>query len=93
MNAPQTHFQPASEAQSRRCDHCHAPFAPKRAWARFCKPKCRNDFHLAIAHKADAEKLDLIARVLKHVGESVGGEIGSDIEAMDPKAVLGAIRQ
>lgn len=41
------------------------------------------------AGAADREaRLRLVAAVLKHVGDEVGGEIGTDIEVMDPRAVL-----
>lgn len=89
MNAPQTHLQPAGATQ-RPCDHCGTPFTPRRSWSRFCRSKCRNDYHLAEAHKATAAKLELVRGVLRHVGDQVGGDIGSDIAAMDPKAVLAA---
>jgi len=45
----------------------------------------KNDSH-------DLALLPLIEAVLKHVGDEVGGEIGTDIEVMDPRAVLAAAR-
>jgi hypothetical protein len=31
------------------CDWCGDSFKPKRAWARFCGPGCRNAFHASEA--------------------------------------------
>lgn len=27
------------------CDACTRPFPQKKRWQRFCRPKCRNDWH------------------------------------------------
>ena len=29
----------------KRCEHCGTAFTVKRLWQRFCKPRCRFDFH------------------------------------------------
>lgn len=86
------HSAVASASQS-SCRYCRASFTQRRAWQAFCGPKCRNAFHLAEAHRQTDERLSLIAAVLRHVGREVGGEIGTDIEAMDPKAVLAAVKR
>lgn len=42
--ASQMHLA-AAGAKLQPCDHCGTPFKPRRGWGRFCKDKCRNDFH------------------------------------------------
>lgn len=48
MNAPEP-VQPAADnalsATQATCEECGDLFTPKRGWGRFCKAKCRNDFH------------------------------------------------
>lgn len=44
MNSPETHLAEAGATQ-RSCKECGGLFTPRRAWADFCKNKCRNDFH------------------------------------------------
>ena len=90
MNTPAMHLQAAGATQStsRTCRYCGTPFVARRRWQEFCGTPHRNAFHGERAKKAKDERLTLIAGVLRYVGREVGGEIGSDIEAMDPKAVL-----
>lgn len=90
MNANPMHLQPAGAAAATEltCRYCGAPFVARRRWQEFCGTPHRNAFHGERAKKAKDERLTLIAGVLRYVGREVGGEIGSDIEAMDPKAVL-----
>lgn len=55
MNAPESvapmHLEAQGKAE-RPCDTCGGLFKPKRAWARFCSSKCRNDFHGKVARLA-----------------------------------------
>lgn len=90
MDSAAMHLQPqgATESTSRVCRYCGAPFVARRRWQEFCGTKHRNAFHGERLKKAKDERLTLIAGVLRYVGREIGGEIGSDIEAMDPKAVL-----
>lgn len=45
--------------------------------------------HAMDAGSAEREaRLRLVAAILKYVGDEVGGEIGTDIEIMDPRVVL-----
>jgi hypothetical protein len=50
MNSPETHLEPQGDARL-ACDTCGTLFKPKRSWSRFCRTKCRNDFHAAEARK------------------------------------------
>lgn len=83
----------APSASQSACRYCRASFTQRRAWQAFCSSKCRNAFHLAEAHRQTDERLSLIAAVLRHVGQQLGGEAGQAVAGMDPKAVLGAIRR
>lgn len=85
MGAPELPAPMHQDAQGRAqrpCRHCGTPFAPRRAWAEFCKPKCRADFHLAKAHEERARKLAFVQAIL--------AQVGSDA---DPKAVLAAVER
>lgn len=46
------------------CDWCEVVFKPKRAWARFCGPGCRNTFHQATEPKKVREARELVRLVL-----------------------------
>jgi hypothetical protein len=48
VNSPETHSAIAEAAQQ-TCEQCGGLFTPTRGWARFCKTKCRNDFHGKLA--------------------------------------------
>lgn len=61
MNAPENALNALSEGE-RRCEWCSKPFAARRAWARFCGPKCRNDFHSRPA-KHESRIAELESRV------------------------------
>lgn len=53
-----------------RCDWCPAMFTPKRRWARFCGPACRNAYHAATKPAAVREARDLVRAALTWGGTS-----------------------
>lgn len=58
--------QGASQAQgSKPCDQCGTPFVPKRPWTRFCRTKCRNDWHSAMRPEAVKEARELVRLALE----------------------------
>lgn len=73
MNTPQMHSD-ANGKTPRACDHCQTVFTPKRAWARFCSPGCRNEHH-AEARRREAMREaapDLYEALLKFVTAEEG---------------------
>lgn len=55
----------AASAPLLTCDWCEAGFKPKRAWARFCGPGCRNAFHQATEPKKVKEARELVRLALE----------------------------
>lgn len=70
------HSAVAEAAQQRPCKQCGLPFTPRRAWAEFCKPKCRNDWHTAMRPAAVREARELIRLALE----------GCDPQMWNPRA-------
>lgn len=44
VNSPEMHLAAAGSTE-KPCEHCGGLFTQRRGWGRFCKTKCRNDFH------------------------------------------------
>lgn len=73
--ASKTHLA-APGAQERPCDTCGSLFRPARGWSRFCKTKCRNDWHQMMRPEAVRE-----ARALVRLGLE-----GCDPREWNPRA-------
>lgn len=62
--ASKTHLA-AAGATLQPCDNCATPFKPRRRWSRFCKDKCRNDWHTAMRPEAVREARELVRLALE----------------------------
>lgn len=59
------HLAVAEAAQQRPCKQCGLPFTQRRAWAEFCKGKCRKDWHTAMRPDAVREARELVRLALE----------------------------
>lgn len=55
----------ATGAPEVTCDQCSTPFMPRRGWARFCSPRCRNAWHSAMRPEAVREARELVRLALE----------------------------
>ena len=44
------------------CPVCATAFVPRRRWAKFCSPKCRNAYHNSMAPEVLRRDLDELKR-------------------------------
>ena len=75
MNTHAMHLEAAGK-EPRPCETCGAVFAPKRRWARFCKPDCRNVWHQTMRPDRVREARELVRLALE----------GCDPTAWNPRA-------
>lgn len=59
-----------------KCQVCPTLFVPKRHWAKFCSPKCRNDYHSKMAPEVLRKDLDALRETVAELRHQL-----ADLEA------------